>query len=89
MQPATLIKLEDAASLVGATVRQLRTQIARGVLPASKVGRVYRVSPADVLALYAVEARVRLPAFGSGARRESPNQRAERRLAKAGLVVRS
>lgn len=64
MTQRELITLDEAAEIVSATNKQLRAKIRRGLLPASKVGKSYRISPADLLALYrpvATEARPGAP----------------------------
>lgn len=77
-----LVTLPDAAQAYrGVTVRALRAWIHRGLLPASKVGKVYLVAPADVAKL--LEPKVRpAPAPRS---RESERARIERQLRDAGV----
>jgi hypothetical protein len=84
--PHVLVTLETARKpYESVSVRTLREAIARGALPASKIGRCLMVSPADVAALFAPKLR-RQP---RRPQRETPNQRAERQLRAAGIVPRS
>jgi hypothetical protein len=81
MSQSELILLSDAALLVSATCRQLRAQIARGQLPASRVGREIRVRATDVMALYAP--RLQEPGDKT---RAKPSTRERDQLAKAGFA---
>lgn len=77
-----LVTLDIAiAPYRGVSLRTARNWIRDGKLPATKAGRGYLVSPDDVAAL--LRPVLRTPA--SGAKRESPNERAARQLAAAGL----
>jgi excisionase family DNA binding protein len=83
MTAAALITLDAVCALYqGVSKRTLRALIARGSLPASKIGRAYFVAPADVAQLFAPT--VRAPA---GARHaESPSAREDRQLRDAGFA---
>jgi hypothetical protein len=79
-----LATLEVVAEMVrGVTVRQLRAQVARGALPAAKVGKCLVVRIEDVRALYRPVAREPAP----GRRRLSPTERADQQLREAGVGV--
>jgi hypothetical protein len=83
--PHMLVTLETARKpYESVSVRILRAMIARGDLPATKIGRNLMVSPADVAALFAPKLR-QVP---SRPRRETPKQRADRQLRAAGFVPR-
>lgn len=78
-----LVTLEVASARIGVPVRALRSQIHRGHLPAARPPgtRAYLVDMADLRRLYTPVARTS-PQRSS---RETPTERAERQLAKAGL----
>jgi hypothetical protein len=78
--------LEYASSLFGGkvTVRQLRAQIARGKLEASKPGKFLLVRLSGVRALYAPVVRAQVEGIRRG---EGPTAREDAQLARAGIVV--
>jgi excisionase family DNA binding protein len=78
-----MVTLDVAAKRMGVTVRQLRTRIKQGQLPAARPGREYLVRMEDVQRVYAtsVRAQPERPA------RETEQQRIVRQLTQAGISV--
>lgn len=67
----------------GVSRSMARKWIREGRLPATKIGRAYLVSPADLASL--LRPTLRQPSKGERKKRETETERAERQLAKAGL----
>ncbi|WP_181708602.1 helix-turn-helix domain-containing protein [Chthonobacter rhizosphaerae] len=48
LQPSSLLKLADAADVLGVSIRTIRRLYEAGELPVVRVGRQIRVSPSDL-----------------------------------------
>ena len=78
----TLVTLTDAIRPYrGVSLRMIRTWIATGRLPATKLGRAYLVAPSDVAALLTPKLRD----VSAPCKRETESERIARQLAEAGV----
>lgn len=78
-----LLTLDEASARLGAvSVRVLRACIARGTLPAVKVGRAWLVTEADLARTFTPATRPSAPR-----RQQTPTERSIAQLRAAGFVV--
>ena len=56
--PEPLLTVDEVAGILKVAVETVRREIGRGALPAMRIGRQLRISPAD-LALYTQRSRIR------------------------------
>ena len=69
MTASTYESLPSAAARIGVSVKTLRRRITEGVLPVYRSGRILRLDPNDVDAMFCRYPQLSAAAFGSAGRR--------------------